>query len=210
MLSAADVRPALKRRGPRARLIPVLTVLGVLGLGGWPVAGVAERADRQQPMTIEADRSSTVDLAQRVVRFEGRVVLTQGSLRLTAERMEVSDLGSGHRRARAQGLPDQPATFRDKRDGLEEYIEGRALSIDYDSRQEQVRLEGKAVVRRLRGTQLADEVVGETITWDGAREFFSVLPGASKEGAGSRVRAVLTPPPAASSPAPANPSTPRR
>lgn len=210
MPCAPDARHALKRRSPRTRLIPMLVVLGSLGLGGWPSAGVAERADRQLPMTIEADRSSTVDLGRRIVRFEGRVVLTQGSLRLTADRMEVSELGSGHRRAQAQGLPDQPATFRDKRDGLDEFIEGRAMSIDYDSRQELIRLEGKAVVRRLRGTQLADEVVGEIITWDGAREFFSVLPGASTEGAGARVRAVLTPPPAASAPAAPNPSAPRR
>ena len=168
----------------------------------WSGFAQAEKADRQQPLSIEADQSSTVDLARRVVVFNGRVVLSQGSLRILADRVEVSDVGEGHRTAQARGLPEQPAQFREKRDGVDEYVEGRADLIEYDSRESLIRLSGKAMVRRLRGTQLADEVQGETIVWNGAREFFSVAPAARNgaDGSAGRVRGVFTPPPPASAP----------
>lgn len=174
-----------------------------LGLGvsllATPVAH-AEKADRQKPLAIEADRSSTIDLARRTVVFDGRVVLTQGTLRITADRMEVTEPADGQRTAVARGLPEVPAEFREKRDGLDETVEGRAQTIEYDSREELIRLSGKAVVRRMRGKEVADEYVGETIVWNGAKEFFSVMPapagGAGGAAGGSRVRAVFSPQPA--------------
>lgn len=170
--------------------------LGLVGV--WGTGGVwAEKADRQQTLNIEADQSSTVDMARRVVVFNGRVVLTQGTLRILADRVEVSEVGEGHRTAVARGRPEQPAQFREKRDGVEEFVEGRADLIEYDSRESLIRLSGKAVVRRLRGTQLADEVQGETIVWNGSRETFSVAPAerAGSEGRADRVRGVFVPPP---------------
>lgn len=175
-----------------------LRALGcVVGLCWGGGAALAEKADRQQPLTIEADQSSTVDLAKRLVVFKGRVVLVQGTLRIQAEHMEVADVGAGHRTALARGLPEQPAKFREKRDGVDEFVEGRADRIEYDSREDLIRLSGKAEVRRLRGAQLADEIQGETIVWNGAREVFSVAPGTAtgpSTGAG-RVRGVFSPPP---------------
>lgn len=177
-----------------------------------PLSAQAEKADRQKPMAIEADRSSSIDLARRVVVFDGRVVLTQGTLRIAADRVEVTEPAEGQRTAVARGLPDAPAEFREKRDGLDEVVEGRAQTVEYDSREELVRLSGKAVVRRLRGQQVVDEFVGETIVWNGAKEFISVLPagaaGAGAPGApGNRVRALFTPQPASAgaSAAPASP-----
>jgi lipopolysaccharide export system protein LptA len=214
---------------PRPRRLLLTAAACLTAWAALPAA--AEKADRQQPMTIEAERSSTVDLAKRVVVFSGKVVLTQGTLRMEADRVEVTDLGQGQRSAVATGLPGAPAQFREKRDGLDEFVEGRAQRIDYDSRDDLIRLNGQAVVRRLRGTQLADLIEGETIVWNGAREQFSVLPGAVGAGAGGaaagapaggatvgsgRVRAVLsptptpTPTPAASAPAaPASPAPSR-
>jgi lipopolysaccharide export system protein LptA len=89
---------------------------------------------------------------------------------------------------------------------VDEFVEGRADLIEYDSREALIRLSGKAVVRRLRGTQLADEVQGETIIWNGNRETFSVAPAerSGADGRGERVRGVFAPPPSppATSPAP--------
>ena len=189
-------------------------------LGGLSLQAHAEKADRQQPLTIEADRPSTVDMARKTVVFNGRVVLVQGSLRIRAERMEVVDLGEGHRTAQARGDAGQPADFREKRDGVDEFVEGRAQLIEYDSRNELIRLTGQAQIKRLRGNTVSDEIQGETIVWDGAKEFFSVAPAAAAAGTPApRVRAVLSPAPApgaapAASSTPsapsASPSTPRR
>lgn len=174
------------------RLRPVLLCAHLLALLiAVPAVGpaAAQRGDRNQPMTIEAERQSTVDLAKKVVVFVGNVVITQGSLRITAERVEVRETPEGWRSALALGDAGRPATFRHKRDGVDEVIEGRANRIEYDSRIDTVRLLGDALLRRLRGGAPADEVSGALITYDNIHETFSV----SGNDGGGRVRAILTP-----------------
>ncbi|WP_157271143.1 lipopolysaccharide transport periplasmic protein LptA [Azohydromonas aeria] len=170
-----------------------------LALSGGAV--LADRADRNQPLVIEADKPGTVDMQKKVVVFNGNVVVTQGTMRIRSEHMEVHDVGEGHRTAVATGTAGQQATFRQKREGLDEYIEGRADRIEYDSRSDYLKLIGNARALRLRGSAVADEVTGNLITYDNRNELFSV---AGDPARGGRVRAVLTPPPspdAASSPA---------
>jgi lipopolysaccharide export system protein LptA len=152
----------------------------------------AERADRDQPLRFSAD-SLRYDDSRRVNVLTGRVEITKGSLVLRAERVEVRQTPEGHHSAQAMG-GGEPAFFRQKREGLDEHIEGRAARIDYDSRTETVRLSGNAVIRRLRGNDLADEIQGQTITWDNAGETFTVQGGVDGSADG-RVRGVLTPTP---------------
>jgi lipopolysaccharide export system protein LptA len=164
----------------------------------------AEKADRQQPMTIAADEQSTIDLLKQVVVFKGNVQINQGTIAIRADRVEVRQTPEGLYLATATGGPGGNATFRQKRDGLDEFIEGRADRVEYDGRSDQVHFIGHAVVRRLRGATPADEVTGDRITYDNVAERFSVQGGASNVTAvnpSGRVRAVLTPR-AASGPAP--------
>lgn len=194
--AAALLRSAMRACGVARCMVLSWVVALACATGGNPA--LAEKADRQQPLNIEADQSSTVDMARRVVVFNGRVVLTQGTLRILADRVELAEVGDNHRTAVARGRPEQPAQFREKRDGVEEFVEGRADLIEYDSRESLIRLSGKAVVRRLRGTQLAEEVQGDTIVWNGSRETFSVAP-AERNGTDARsdrVRGVFIPAPA--------------
>jgi lipopolysaccharide export system protein LptA len=162
----------------------------------------AERADRGQALTIEADQPGSLDLIKQVVVFNGNVVVAQGSMAIRAERVEVRERPDGHRSATALGAAGKPATFRQKRDGVDEFIEGSAERIEYDSRGDLVRFVGNAQVRRLRGTSPADEITGSVITYDNGNETFSVQgaatasPGASSPGSG-RVRVVLAPKPEA-------------
>lgn len=156
----------------------------------------ADKADRNQPLVIEANKPGTVDMQKQVVVFNGNVVVTQGTMRITAERMELREVGEGHRTAVALGVPGTQAYFRQKREGLDEFIEGNADRIDYDSRSDLVKLTGNAKVRRLRGNVTADEITGNLITYDNRAELFNV---AGDNAAGGRVRAVLTPPPPAAS-----------
>jgi len=160
----------------------------------------AERADRGKPLTIEADQPGTVDLLKQVVTFNGNVVVAQGTMAIRAERVEVRERPDGHRSAIALGSPGRPASFRQKRDGLDETIEGSADRIEYDSRGDVVRFAGSAQVRRLRGSTPADEIIGSVITYDNGNETFSVQGAAAVAGAasapgGGRVRVVLSPRP---------------
>jgi lipopolysaccharide export system protein LptA len=160
-----------------------------------PVGAQAEKSDRSQPVTIEADKPGTVDLVKQVVVFNGNVVIAQGSMAIRAERAEVREGADGYRAATAIGSPGKPASFRQKREGIDEFIEGTAERIDYDGRGDVVRFVGKAAVRRLRGSTLADEITGSLITYDNVAEVFSVQGGPAGT-TGGRVRAVLTPRPA--------------
>ena len=177
--------------------LPSLTACVALALATAAPAW-ADRTDRSQPLTIEADRPGTIDLLKQVVVFNGNVVITQGTLTIRADRVEVRELPDGFRVATALGAAGQPATFRQRREGSDEHIEGAADRIEYDGRGDTLRFVGKAAMRRLRGGATADEITGGLITYDNTTEVFSVAGAASGE-AGGRVRAVLTPPPAAGS-----------
>ena len=160
----------------------------------------AEKADRGKPLTIEADQPGTVDLLKQVVVFNGNVVVAQGTMTIRAERVEVRERSDGHRSAIALGSAGKAAAFRQKRDGVDETIEGSAERIEYDSRGDVVRFAGNAQVRRLRGATPADEISGSVITYDNGNETFSVqgspaAPGAASAAGSGRVRVVITPKP---------------
>jgi lipopolysaccharide export system protein LptA len=175
---------------------PLLTVLMLAALAlGWAAPVRAEKADRSKPMTVEADKPGTVDLQRQVVQFNGNVVITQGTMQIRAESIEVRERSDGFRAATATGSADKPASFRQKRDGVDEVVEGSAERIEFDARTDTLRLVGQAAVRRLRGGLVADEINGALITWDNTSELFSVQGGATSPGNPTgRVRAVFAPP----------------
>ena len=111
---------------------------------------------------------------------------------IRADRIEIREQSDGSRAAVASGDANRPASYRQKREGLNETVEGSAERIEYDSKTGTLRLIGQGTVRRLRDGLVADEITGAVITWDDSAELFSVqgsAPGASP-GAGGRVRAV--------------------
>lgn len=146
---------------------------------------------------VAADRQGSVDLLKQVVVFSGNVVVTKGSIVIKAERVEVRESPEGYRLAIAIGSIDRPATFRQKRDNLDEYIDGHAERLEYDEKGDVIRFVNNAAVRRLQGATAGDEITGSLITYDNTTEVFSVsaTPGANSAASGvsERVRAVLTP-----------------
>lgn len=178
----------------------VAAAAGSLLITALPAAHAA-RADRNQPITIDADKPGTVDMLKQVVVFNGNVVITQGSITIKAERAEIREGSDGFRSAVAVGTGGQQASFRQKREGLDEFIQGTADRIEYEGRGDVVRFVGKAQVQRLRGGTAADQITGERITYDSTTEVFSVAgstapasPDSAASGPGSgRVRVILTP-----------------
>ncbi|HEY5762217.1 MAG TPA: lipopolysaccharide transport periplasmic protein LptA [Rhodocyclaceae bacterium] len=164
-------------------------------------AAIAERADRDQAVNLEADRI-TIDDARKVHVFEGNVRLSQGSLRIQAARIVVSQDASGFQRGTAEGTP---ARFEQKREGRDEVVSGQATRIEYDAHSERVEFFGQAVVR-----SGSDEIRGEYIGYD-AREERYFAEARQPDGATAttgRVRATIQPrrQTAEDSPAPTDPS----
>jgi len=170
----------------RKSRLPILLALAAAS-ACLPQLAHAERADREQPVNIESDRM-TADDAKKTATFEGRVVLTQGTLTIRAERLVVRQDDAGFQYGIAYG---NPAKFRQKRDGYDEYVEGEALRLEYDGRAERVELFDDARLSRDRG----DDVRGSHISYDSKSEFFTVNSNsqASPQGRDSRVRATIMP-----------------
>ena len=171
---------------------------------GWFAPAHAEKADRNKPMNIEADILRYDDVKQLSI-FTGNVVLTKGSIVIRAARIDVRQDPDGYQFGTITGVPDKPAFFRQKREGMDEFIEGESELIEYDGRADTVKFVKNALLRRLRGATLADEITGALIVYENLTDMFSVDGSAANGGApatGGRVRAMLTPKPEVSSTAP--------
>ena len=134
-------------------------------------SALAEKADQDQPVHLEADRATVQD-ANKLATFTGNVVLTQGTLIIRADKMTVKEDTNGFQHATAFG---NLASFRQKRDGKDEYVEGWSERMEYDSKADKVELFKKARLRRGQ-----DEVYGDYISYDAINEFFQVVGGNNK------------------------------
>jgi len=173
------------RAASKARGAVALCLLALWALA--PISTFAERTDRDKPVNIEAD-SMTADEAKKVAIFDGKVVLTQGSMIIRADRIVVQQDSDGFQRGVATG---SPATFRHKREGYGEYIDGQARKIEYDSKIERVEFFSDARLRRDSG----DDIRGDYISYDARTERFTVKADEGATGASSdgRVRATIMP-----------------
>lgn len=146
---------------------------------------MAEKADRDKPVHLEADQV-LIDDARQFKSFEGRVQLIQGTLNIHADRIEVREDNEGYQQLTATG---HPAKFRQRYEGSEEYAEGYGERIEYDTRAETVDFFDRARVKRGQ-----DEVQGAHITYSTKTEVFKASGSNDSQTPGNnRVRAVLQP-----------------
>jgi lipopolysaccharide export system protein LptA len=147
----------------------------------------AEAADRDKPIELEAD-TVTVNDAKKTSTYTGKVILTQGTLIIHADKLVVREDKEGFQHSTSTG---NPTTFKQKREGKNEYMEGNAQRIEYDGRMDKVQLYTKAWVKRGE-----DIVYGDYISYDANAEYAEVIGGAKSEtgttGSG-RVKAIIQP-----------------
>ncbi|MBK9521459.1 MAG: lipopolysaccharide transport periplasmic protein LptA [Rhodocyclaceae bacterium] len=143
----------------------------------------AERADRNKPVGLEADRVS-VDDKQKIQTFEGNVRLTQGTMSISTGKMVVRQDADGFQSGTAYGgtlANEGLARFKQKREGRSDFIEGEAERIEHDNRTEKTEFHGRARVK-----SGLDEVRGAYISYDGKTENYLV------DGAGGKGRVTAT------------------
>ena len=159
-------------------------LLAALALAALPAA--AEKADREKEIVVNADRL-TADDAKKTSTFEGNVIVTQGTMRMTANKVTVREDAQRHKVYVANG---HPVTFRQKLDNSDEWVEGYAQRAEFDDRDDMLRLYDDARVKRDQ-----NEITGNFISYDMRKELAEVTggpPGAP--AAGARVKAVILPP----------------
>ena len=170
------------------KLLPVILSLPAFLLPLWAPACFAERADRDKPVHLEADQVQ-IDDAQQVSTFIGNVKLSQGTMLIRGDKIVVKQDKEGFKHGTAYG---NPASFRQKREGLDEYVEGYGERIEYDTHADTVDFYVQARLKRD-----MDEVRGEHITYSAKTEILQVNgggPGLEKKSP-ERVRAILQPKP---------------
>jgi len=167
----------------------------------------AEKADRTKPMVVESDgkESASVDLARKLTVITGNVVVTQGTMQIHADRIEVREEPPGRYQANAKGNPAKPAQFRQKRDRVDEIVEAESQRIEYDGGSERVKFIGDAKLRVLRAGVVSDEANASTIVYDQRADTIVFEGGApvSPGAAPGRARLVFVPRPDTSASEPA-------
>jgi lipopolysaccharide export system protein LptA len=175
----------------------ILIGCGIAFLIGGPLGASAEKADRSKPMNIEADNLDHDELKQLSV-FTGKVVANKGTITMRGHRLEVRQDPDGFQYGILTAKAGARAFYRQKREGVDEWIEGEGERIEYDGRADKVVLLVKADFRRYRGSVLSDQMTGQRIVYENLTDQFTVdgqLAGTKPSGnaPSGRVRAVLTP-----------------
>lgn len=171
----------------------------------------ADRGDREKPLMFEADRSYNVaekDSADSRV-LEGNVVITQGTMRIAANKLILRQDKEGMRFGEGFG---SPVFFTQKQEGRSDFFEAYGERVEFDERTDSVKLFSKAKLKIGK-----DELTAEYIAYNTATEKYVVAgaaPGSSLPQATGRVTGVLYPgtkdgtsakaTPAVPAPAPAN------
>ncbi|MBN8464277.1 MAG: lipopolysaccharide transport periplasmic protein LptA [Dechloromonas sp.] len=159
----------------------------ILALLAQPV--FAERADREKPMQIEANRIS-IDDAKKIQILEGDVVVVKGTMVLRADRVVITEDPYGFQKGTAFGGKDGLARMRQKREGMDEYTDGEAERIEYNTNTEIAEFFHRAWVRSGQ-----DQVRGDYIWYDAISEKYLVTAGQARDPKAppARVRAVIQP-----------------
>lgn len=195
----------------RSRQITVsLTALTLLLAAGLPATAFAEKADRDKPVNLEADKV-TVDDRTKTHTFEGNVVFTRGTLTIKAAKVVVTQDASGYQKGVAISGEGGLARFRQKREGKDVWMEGEAERIEHDAKTEITRFFSRAYVKNG-----GDEVRGQYIQYDSLSENYTVTNSADAKTVPSggdqskRVRAIIQPKhsPDATPGTPAEPAAP--
>ncbi len=125
---------------------------------------IAEQADRTKPVEVEADVAN-VDQSKRTKTLEGNAILTQGTMRLTADRIVIKEDEAGYTTAQIFGGPNGQVAFRQKREGTADFMEGSADRAEFDDQADTIKLLSRA---RLKSG--GDELKGEYIYYNSATE----------------------------------------
>lgn len=144
-------------------------------------AAPALSTDKDQPISIEADRAD-IDDNKGISVYQGNVVVTQGSLRLAADTVTVYSPKRNLQKLVAQGAP---ARFKQRPNGEQEDMRAQALRMEYSVETEKLLLLDGAHL-----WQAKNEFSGNRIEYDTVNDVVT----ASKAPSGKeRVQVIIQP-----------------
>ncbi len=147
---------------------------------------MAAEADRLLPVEIESDTASFAK-SNRHTEFSGSVMVTQGSLKISADKVVAERYDDGTQFITATGKPVRFQQNLDdlKEDGTPQVIKGHAEKVTFDHAQNTIVMSGNAFIDRE-----GDTVSGATIRYNTKTSVYSV----NSDGKGKkRVSVILQP-----------------
>jgi len=181
----APVRAALRRS---CRLPAALLVVVAVSVSG---GALAEKPDRDKPINFGGDKVEA-NYDTKVATLVGNAVITQGTLTIRADKIVFHQNPDNSLSATVYG---NPLSFREKREGVNEYYEAFAQRAEYDGVKHLLELFDRALLKK--GT---DEIRSNYISYNTETEFFKAEGRPDAKGVTSdvplagRVRGVFQPP----------------
>ena len=171
---------------------PALRILMLL-LSLWVGSALANKADQDKPLVINADKVDVDDVKQSY-QLNGDVLLIKGSMIAKGDKGSILVDPQGYQNIDLKGKLESPATMRQRREGLaDEFMQGIGRDVFYDDKKEQVILTGNATIKRLLNMQMLDQLQGWQIEYEDIKESYKVRSQKVDTKAQPQSRAILAP-----------------
>ncbi|MEN9820758.1 MAG: hypothetical protein RL082_368 [Pseudomonadota bacterium] len=171
---------------------PALRILMLL-LPLWVGSALANKADQDKPLVINADKVDVDDVKQSY-QLNGDVLLIKGSMIAKGDKGSILVDPQGYQNIDLKGKLESPATMRQRREGLaDEFMQGIGRDVFYDDKKEQVILTGNATIKRLLNMQMLDQLQGWQIEYEDIKESYKVRSQKVDTKAQPQSRAILAP-----------------
>ncbi|WP_029686292.1 lipopolysaccharide ABC transporter substrate-binding protein LptA [Tatumella saanichensis] len=132
-----------------------LLLIGTLLSCSLPALAVT--GDSDKPVNVTSENQS-MDMQGNVATFTGNVVITQGTIKITADKVVVTRPGGDSKKTLVDAYGN-PATFYQMQDSGKP-VQGHASKLHYDLANDSVELTGKAYIE-----QLNSNISGDRITY---------------------------------------------
>jgi lipopolysaccharide export system protein LptA len=116
---------------------------------------IALADDKEQPINVSADKASKND-KQGLTVYQGDVVITQGSIRITGETISIYDTAGTVDKIVAIG---KPAKFKQRPEPQSEYIIANGSTIEYDIKNETLLLLENALLQQEGNTTNSNKII---------------------------------------------------
>lgn len=166
----------------------------LLGLSLLARPAIAEKADQDKPLILNANSVSINEVEQKY-KLQGDILLIKGSIVVTGDKGDIVVDPEGYQFIEVKGDAKTLATFRQRREGLaDEFIQGIGKDVSYNGKQEVLILLGDANMKRLLNMQMRDHLRGGKIEYRDDTQEYRVSPPANQpKGAPPASRAILAP-----------------
>ncbi len=166
----------------------------LLGLSLSTGLALAEKADQDKPLILNADSVSINEVEQKY-KLQGDILLIKGSIVVTGDKGDILVDPEGYQFIEVKGDAKSLATFRQRREGLaNEFMQGFGKDVNYNGKQGVLILLGDASMKRLLNMQMRDHLRGGKIEYRDDTQEYRVSPPANQpNGAPPSTRAILAP-----------------